>query len=80
LEGYRKRSSLLKSPWPVGRPLGVGAGRLLPRPSTLEGIVGNDGHKERDFRRPPADLSLEVLVPEDNFYGCLEERIDLSRS
>jgi hypothetical protein len=43
LEGYRKRSSVLKSPWPVGRPLGVGAGRLLPLPSTLGGIVGNDG-------------------------------------
>ncbi len=40
---YRKRPSLLKSSWPVGRPLGVGAGRLLPRPSTLGGIVGNDG-------------------------------------
>jgi transposase len=36
------------------------------------------GIKERDFRRLPADLSLEVLVPEDNFYGRLEERIDLS--
>ena len=34
--------------------------------------------KERDFRRLPADLSLEVLVPEDNFYRRLEERIDLS--
>ena len=36
------------------------------------------GIKERDFRRLPADLSREVLVPEDNFYGRLEERIDLS--
>jgi hypothetical protein len=36
------------------------------------------GIKERDFRRLPADLSLEVLVPEDNFYRRLEERIDLS--
>ncbi len=36
------------------------------------------GIKERDFRRLLADLSLEVLVPEDNFYGRLEERIDLS--
>ena len=36
------------------------------------------GIKERDFRRLPADLSLEVMVPEDNFYRRLEERIDLS--
>ena len=33
------------------------------------------GIKERDFRRLPADLSLEVLVPEDNFYRRLEEKI-----
>jgi hypothetical protein len=36
------------------------------------------GIKERDFRRLPEDLSLEEMVPKDNFYRRLEERIDLS--
>lgn len=34
--------------------------------------------KERNFQPLPDDLSLEVLVPKDNFYRRLEERIDLS--
>ncbi len=36
------------------------------------------GIKERNFRPLPDDLSLEVMVPKDNFYRRLEERIDLS--
>jgi transposase len=36
------------------------------------------GIKERTFQPFPDDLSLEVLVPKDNFYRRLEERIDLS--
>ena len=36
------------------------------------------GVKGRDFRQLPEGLSLEALVPRDNFYRCLEERIDLS--
>ena len=36
------------------------------------------GIKERNFRPLPDDLSLEALVPKDNFYRRLEERIDLS--
>lgn len=46
----------------------------LPREasSTMMGI------KERDFRRLPEDLSLDLLVPEDNFYRRLEARLDLS--
>jgi transposase len=36
------------------------------------------GTKERKFRPLPDDLSLETLVPKDNFYRRLEERIDLS--
>ena len=46
----------------------------LPREasSTMMGI------KERSFQRLPKDLSLDLLVPEDNFYRRLEERIDLS--
>ena len=36
------------------------------------------GIKERTFQSLPDDLSLEVLVPKDNFYRRLEERIDLS--
>jgi hypothetical protein len=36
------------------------------------------GIKERNFRPLPDDLSLDILVPKDNFYRHLEERIDLS--
>ena len=36
------------------------------------------GIKEREFRPLPDNLSLEELVPKDNFYRCLEGRIDLS--
>src|SRR5215213_4533221 len=36
------------------------------------------GTKERNFRPLPDALSLETLVPKDNFYRRLEERIDLS--
>ncbi len=36
------------------------------------------GTKERNFQAPPNDISLEDLVPEDNFYRRLEEKLDLS--
>jgi len=36
------------------------------------------GTKERNFRSLPEDISLEELVPKDNFYRRLEERLDLS--
>jgi hypothetical protein len=36
------------------------------------------GTKERNFRSLPEDISLEELVPKDNFYRRLEEQIDLS--
>jgi transposase len=36
------------------------------------------GMKERNFRSLPEDISLEDLVPEDNFYRRLEQRLDLS--
>ena len=36
------------------------------------------GIKEREFRPLPDNLSLEKLVPKDNFYRRLEGRIDLS--
>ena len=36
------------------------------------------GIKERNFRPLPDDLSLEAMVPKDNFYRRLQERIDLS--
>ena len=35
------------------------------------------GHKPRDFR-PLTAVSLEELVPEDNFYRQVERSIDLS--
>jgi transposase len=36
------------------------------------------GTKERNFRSLRDDISLEELVPEDNFYRRLQERLDLS--
>jgi transposase len=36
------------------------------------------GVKERHFSPLPREVSLEDLVPEDNFYRLLEERLDLS--
>jgi transposase len=36
------------------------------------------GTKDRNFAPLPRDVSLEELVPEDNFYRRLEERLDLS--
>jgi hypothetical protein len=36
------------------------------------------GTKERNFRPLPEDICLEDLVPEDNFYRRLQERLDLS--
>jgi transposase len=36
------------------------------------------GTKERNFRSLPEDISLEDLVPKDNFYRCLQQRLDLS--
>jgi transposase len=36
------------------------------------------GTKERNFRSLPDNISLEELVPKDNFYRRLEERLDLS--
>jgi transposase len=36
------------------------------------------GKKERDFHPLPNDICLEDLVPEDNFYRRLQEKLDLS--
>jgi transposase len=36
------------------------------------------GTKERNFQALPEDISLEDLVPEDNFYRRLQEKLDLS--
>jgi transposase len=36
------------------------------------------GIKERTFQPLPENISLEDLVPEDNFYRRLQERLDLS--
>ena len=36
------------------------------------------GTKVRSFSPLPHDISLEDLVPEDNFYRRLEARLDLS--
>ncbi len=36
------------------------------------------GTKERNFPPLPNDISLEDLVPENNFYRRLQEKLDLS--
>ncbi len=36
------------------------------------------GTKERNFQPLPKNISLEDLVPEENFYRRLEEKLDLS--
>ena len=36
------------------------------------------GTKERNFQPLPEDISLEDLVPEDNFYRRLQAKLDLS--
>jgi hypothetical protein len=36
------------------------------------------GTKERNFQPLPNDISLEDLVPEDNFYRRLQQKLDLS--
>jgi hypothetical protein len=68
----------LKSMHILAEPLDVGVGRLVLQPFTSGGITTMMGIKERNFRPLPDDLSLEVMVPRDNFYRRLEERIDLS--
>src|SRR5215204_7390587 len=58
---------------------GRGAGSMaVPRLLSRGGSTAMMGIKERNFRPLPENLSLENLVPRDNFYRCLEERLDLS--
>src|SRR3712207_8461308 len=42
------------------------------------GCIGMMGIKERRFDLLPREISLEDLVPEDNFYRRLEAALDLS--
>jgi hypothetical protein len=69
---------MLKSMHLLAEPLDVGVGRLLLWLFTSGGITTMMGIKERNFRPLPDDLSLDILVPKDNFYRRLEERIDLA--
>src|SRR5215210_6407717 len=78
LKASLKGSSVLKSMHILAEPLDVGVGRLVLQPFTSGGITDMMGIKERNFQPLLDDLSLEVLVPKDNFYRRLEERIDLS--
>src|ERR687889_863773 len=58
---------------------GRGAGSMaVPRFLSRGGSTAMMGIKERNFRPLPQNLSLENLVPRDNFYRCLEERLNLS--
>ncbi len=51
----------------------------LPLYSSLGGQVTTMmGIKERTFRPLPENVSLEALVPKDDFYRRLEKRLDLS--
>jgi transposase len=50
----------------------------VPRLLSRGGSTAMMGIKERNFRPLPGNLSLENLAPGDNFYRCLEERLDLS--
>ena len=36
------------------------------------------GTKERNLQPLPENISLEDLVPDDNFYRCLQAKLDLS--
>ena len=49
---------------------------ILPRPHRRR-MRCHEGTKTRNFA-PLPDLSLEELVPEDNFYRRLETTLDLS--
>jgi transposase len=51
---------------------------VVPRLLSRGGSTAMMGIKERNFRPLPENLSLENLIPRDNFYRCLEERLDLS--
>jgi Transposase domain (DUF772) len=55
-------------------------GTLKPRltMSLQAGGATMMGTKERNFRSLPDDISLEDLVPKDNFYRRLQEKLDLS--
>jgi hypothetical protein len=53
----------------------IGSIALRIRPSRRR---HHDGTKERNFRSLPEDISLQDLVPEDNFYRRLQEWFDLS--
>jgi transposase len=46
--------------------------------SAAGGSITVMGIKEREFRPLPENLSLKELVPKDNFYRRLEQRLDLS--
>jgi Transposase domain (DUF772) len=77
---FRKRASLLKFACLLVPRVDVGSGRsvaLFSR-SVTAGGTAMMGTKERNFRSLPDDISLEELVPKDNFYRRLEERLDLS--
>jgi transposase len=50
----------------------------VPRLLSRGGSTAMMGIKERNFRPLPGNLSLENLAHGDNFYRCLEERLDLS--
>jgi hypothetical protein len=54
--------------------LGVANISLPPQEAPLTMM----GTKERNFQPLPEDISLEDLVPEDNFYRRLQQKLDLS--
>jgi transposase len=53
-------------------------GSIVFSRSVLAGGTAMMGTKERTFQALPEDISLEDLVPDDNFYRRLQEKLDLS--
>lgn len=51
---------------------------MAPREPEMGGAAVMMGVKDRVFEPLPRNFSLEDLVPRDNFYRRLEERIDLA--
>src|SRR5215216_934824 len=78
---YQKRSRLLRNAVRIGCALwrsdaSVGS-MILPRPHRRRRCATMMGTKIRDFT-PLPNLSLEELVPKDNFYRRLLATLDLS--
>src|SRR5215210_7525466 len=64
--------------WPTRRRGARVAASMIFLTPAQGGCIVVMGTKERQFDPLPHEISLEDLVPEDNFYRRLESRLDLS--